>query len=305
MSLNNWATVGTALLGGVFKTSTPFLLVSLGETLTEKSGRVNLGLEGTLMMGAVCGFGASYLTKNPFVGVLAAGGVGVLMGLLHAWLCSFRRVSSIAVGIALMVFGTGLAFYIGKPLIQPQAPQLPALDLGFWSHNAALRDALHINVLFIFGIVLAPVLSWFLKSTRWGLILRLCGENAEASRAKGIDPNQVRLVATAAGGFLAGVGGSFLSLYYPGAWTEGLSTGQGLLAVALVIFSRWNPMLCLAASLMFGALGSLGGALQAAGFSQGFYLFGTAPAVFALVLMVITSGRKGWSGKPAELSVFS
>ncbi len=300
-----WTSVAIALLGGLLKTSTPFLFVSLGETLTEKAGRVNLGLEGTLMLGAVCGFGASLYTHNPFWGVLAAGVVGLLMGVLHAWLCSFRRVSSIAVGIALMVLGTGLAFYLGKPLIQPQAPQLPDLDLGFWSHNTALHEALHVNYLFLLGVLLTPVVSWFLKSTRWGLSLRLCGENAEAARAKGLDPQRVRLLATAAGGFLAGLGGSFLSLYYPGSWSEGLSTGQGLLAVALVIFSRWNPWYCLLSSLLFGALGSLGGALQAAGFSQGFYLFGTAPAGFALVLMLVTSGKKGWAGKPAELSVFS
>ncbi|NNM66922.1 MAG: ABC transporter permease [Spirochaetales bacterium] len=306
MSTSNSAVgaIFIALLGGAIKTSTPYLFVSLGETLTEKAGRVNLGLEGTLMMGAVTGFGASLFSGNPFVGVLAAGGAGLLMGALHAWLCSFRRVSSIAVGIALMIFGTGLAFYLGKPLIQPQAPHLPAIDLGFWTTNPALKEALQINVLFIAGVVLAPLLAWFLASTRWGLILRLCGENVEAARAKGIQPERVRLLATAAGGFLAGIGGSFLSLYYPGTWTEGLSTGQGLLAVALVIFSRWNPLLCLVTSLLFGALGSLGAALQAAGLSQGFYLFGTVPALMALGLMILTSGKKrGVSGRPAELSV--
>jgi simple sugar transport system permease protein len=295
-----------ALLGGALKTSTPFLFVSLGETLTEKSGRINLGLEGSLMMGAVSGFGASLATGNPFLGVLAAAGVGLLMGLIHAWLCSFPRVSSIAVGIALMVFGTGLAFYLGKTLVQPQAPRLPAFDLGFWAGDPGLREALQVNVLFVVGLALAPFLAWFLSSTRWGLILRLCGENAEAARAKGYRPDRVRMAATAAGGVLAGVGGSFLSLYYPGTWTEGLSGGQGLLAVALVIFSRWNPILCLVTSLFFGALGSLGAALQAAGFSKGFHLFSAAPAAFALILMFLASGGpRGLIGRPAELSVNS
>lgn len=309
MSADLWTTVGSiavALLGGALKTSTPFLFVSLGETLTEKSGRINLGLEGTLMLGAVAGFGASLYSGNPLLGVLAAAVVGMLMGALHAWLCSFPRVSSIAVGIALMVFGTGLAFYLGKSLIQPQAPRLPAFDLGWWSSSPGLREALQVNVLFVLGVALAPALAWFLSSTRWGLVLRLCGENAEAARAKGYRPQSVRLAATAAGGLLAGIGGSFLSLYYPGTWTEGLSSGQGLLAVALVIFSRWNPVLCLWTSLLFGALGSLGAALQAAGFSQGFHLFSAAPAAFALVLMVLSSGgRQSLSGRPAELTVHS
>lgn len=302
--MNEIASLLLVLLGGALKASTPYLFVSLGETLTEKSGRINLGLEGTLMMGAVAGFGASLLTGNPFLGIAAAGLTGLALGVLHAWLCNFPRVSSIAVGIALMVFGTGLAFYLGKPLIQPQAPRLPGIDFGFWSSNDAVRQALRVNFLFLVGVGLAPLLAWFLKSTRWGLIVRLTGENAEAARARGIDPKTVRLCATAAGGFLAGVGGSFLSLYYPGTWTEGLSSGQGLLAVALVIFSRWNPYACLATSLLFGALGSLGAALQAMGVSQGFHLFNAAPAAFALLLMLATSkpGR-ALPGRPSELSV--
>lgn len=303
-----WSTLGTiliALLGGALKTSTPYLFVSLGETLTEKAGRINLGLEGTLMLGAVAGFGTSLVTGNPLAGVLAAALVGCAMGVVHAWLCSFPRVSSIAVGIALMVFGTGLAFYFGKALIQPQAPRLPALDLGWWTASPGLKEALQVNVLLVLGVLLAPTLAWFLSSTRWGLILRLCGENAEAARAKGYRPEAVRMAATAAGGLLAGIGGSFLSLYYPGTWTEGLSSGQGLLAVALVIFSRWNPVYCLLTSLLFGALGSLGAALQAAGFSQGFHLFNAAPAAFALVLMVVSSGGRSLSGRPAELTVHS
>ena len=292
------------LLGGALKTSTPYIFVSLGEMITEKSGRINLGLEGTLMMGAVSGFGISLLTGNPFLGILAAGLTGLFLGLLHAWLCNFPRVSSIAVGIALMIFGTGLAFYLGKPLIQPEAPHLPGFDLGFWSDNGAVREALRVNFLFLVGVGLAPGLAWFFRSSRWGLIVRLTGENSEAARARGINPKTVRLLATAAGGFLAGVGGSFLSLYYPGTWTEGLSSGQGLLSVALVIFSRWNPYACLGTSLLFGALGSLGAALQAMGISQGFHLFNAAPAAFALVLMIITS-RPGRAlpGRPSELSV--
>lgn len=294
------------LISGIFKTSTPFLFVSLGETLTEKAGRVNLGLEGTLIMGAVTGFGVSYLTMNPFLGVLAAGIVGLLMGLLHAWLCGFPRVSSIAVGIALMIFGTGLAFYLGKPLIQPQAPRLPSVDLGFFLPESPLREALRINFLFFVGVALAPFLSWALANTRWGMILRMTGENSEAARSQGYKPQKVKLMATAAGGFLAGIGGSFLSLYYPGTWTEGLSSGQGLLAVALVIFSRWNPVGCLWASLLFGVLGSLGAGLQALGISQGFHLFNASPALAALVILFVTSGKfKTLKGRPSELSVHS
>ena len=156
-SLGLW-TVPIAVLGGAIRVSTPFLFVSLGELVTEKSGRINLGLEGTLIMGAMSGFGVAYLTGSPWLGVLAAGVVGMALGALHAGVCSLPRVNDIAVGIALMLFGTGLAFYLGKPLVQPRAPTLPALPLGFWSDIPQVRAALEVNGLFIVGLVLTPLL---------------------------------------------------------------------------------------------------------------------------------------------------
>ena len=126
-------TVPLAVFGGAIRVSTPFLFVSLGECITERSGRINLGLEGTLVMGAMSAYGISYLSGSPWLGVLAAGITGALLGALHAGICSLPRVNDIAVGIALMLFGTGLAFYLGKPLIEPTAARLPAIDFGWWS----------------------------------------------------------------------------------------------------------------------------------------------------------------------------
>src|SRR5712692_118312 len=162
-------------VGGAVRVSTPFLFVSLGECITERSGRINLGLEGNLVMGAMCAYGTSYLTGSPWLGVLAAGCSGALLGLVHASVCGLPRVNDIAVGIALMLFGTGLAFYLGKPLIEPSAPILPSIDFGFWSDIPQLRAALRINVLFLIGIALAPLLVWALRTTRWGLLLRTAG----------------------------------------------------------------------------------------------------------------------------------
>src|ERR1043166_2231257 len=116
-----------AILSGAVRVSTPFLFVSLGECITEKSGRINLGLEGTLIMGAMVGYAASYGTGNPWVGVAAAGGAGFALGLLHGMLCTLPRVNDIAVGIGLMLFGTGLAFFLGKAYVQPKAPMLPGI----------------------------------------------------------------------------------------------------------------------------------------------------------------------------------
>ena len=258
-------TVPLAVFGGAIRISTPFLFVSLGECITERSGRINLGLEGTLVMGAMSAYGISYVTGSPWLGVLAAGITGALLGALHAGICSLPRVNDVAVGIALMLFGTGLAFYLGKPLIEPTAARLPAIDFGFWSDIPQVRQALRINVLFLLGVALAPILYWAFRTTRWGLLIRTAGESADAARAMGYSVNAIRMRATMLGGALAGVGGSFLSLYYPGSWNEGLSSGQGITAVALVIFARWSPLRCVGAAFLFGGAGAIGPALQSIG----------------------------------------
>jgi len=302
-SLGYWI-IPVAVVGGAIRVSTPFLFVSLGECITERSGRINLGLEGILVMGAMSGYATSYLTGSPWLGVLAAGIAGSLLGFVHAIICGLPKVNDIAVGIAIMLFGTGLAFFLGKPLIEPSAPILPAINFGWWSDIPQIQAALKVNVLFLIGIALAPLLVWALRTTRWGLILRTAGESADAARAMGYSVNGIRMRATMIGGFLGGVGGSFLSLYYPGSWNEGLSSGQGITAVALVIFARWNPMLCFWASLLFGGAAALGPALQSVGFSSGYYLFNAAPYFLTLLIMIITcSPKRTLVGAPAELSI--
>jgi general nucleoside transport system permease protein len=302
-SLGYWI-IPIAVVGGAIRVSTPFLFVSLGECITERSGRINLGLEGILVMGAMSGCATSYLTGSPWLGVLAAGIAGSMLGFVHAIICGLPKVNDIAVGIAIMLFGTGLAFFLGKPLIEPSAPILPAINFGWWSDIPQIQAALKVNVLFLIGIALAPLLVWALRTTRWGLILRTAGESADAARAMGYSVNGIRMRATMIGGFLGGVGGSFLSLYYPGSWNEGLSSGQGITAVALVIFARWNPMLCFWASLLFGGAAALGPALQSVGFSSGYYLFNAAPYFLTLLIMIITcSPKRTLVGAPAELSI--
>ena len=296
--------VPLAILGGAIRVSTPFIFVSLGETLTERSGRINLGLEGTLVFGAMTAYATAVMTGSPWLGVIAAAVSGIFFGLFHGWICKFPKVNDIAIGIALMLFGTGLAFYFGKAFIKPSAPDLPSIPLGFWSDIPQVQAALDVNVLFIIGAALALFLWWALKNTRAGLVLRVVGDSSDAARAMGLNPNTVRLLATAAGGALAAIGGAYLSLYYPGSWNERISSGQGLMAVALVIFARWNPLGCFAAALLFGGAGALGPALQSVGVTQGYYLFYAAPYVLTLAIMIATSspGRQ-LAGAPAELSI--
>ena len=296
--------VALAVLGGAVRVGTPFLFVSLGECLTEKSGRINLGLEGVLVFSAMAGFGLAYLSGLWWVGVLAAGLAGALLALLHGLIASLPRVNDIAAGIAIMLFGAGLAFYLGKPLIQPQAPQIPALALGGWSDSGAVEAALRVNVLFPLGVALALLMTWALRNTRWGLVVRMVGDSADAARALGTSVRGVRIAATAAGGFIAGLGGACLSLYYPGSWNEGLSSGQGLIAVALVIFARWHPLRCLGAALLFGGAGALGPALQSVGVSGAHNLLNAAPYMLTLAILVWTcSPRRSLQGAPAELTV--
>ena len=299
-----WWGVLLAVFGGAIRVSTPFLFVSLGECITEKSGRINLGLEGILIMGAMAGYGTSYLTGSPWLGVLVAGCAGMLLGALHGWLCGLPRVNDIATGIGLMIFGTGLAFFLGKPFVQPKAPNLPSIPFGFWSDSPQIAAALQVNVLFIVGLVLVFALHWGFRNTSWGLAIRTVGDSSDAAHALGFSVNRVRLLSTAAGGFLSGVGGSFLSLYYPGSWNESLSSGQGLMAVALVIFARWDPLRCFYASLLFGAAGALGPALQSVGITSGTYLINAAPYLLTLAIMIATcSPKRSLAGAPGELGV--
>jgi simple sugar transport system permease protein len=298
-----WWGVPLAIAGGAIRVGTPLLWVSLGETVTEKAGRINLGLEGTLLLGAMAAFATALATGNPWLGVPAAALVGALLGILHGALCSLPRVNDTAMGIALMLAGSGLAFWLGKPLIQPAAPDLPSIPLGQWTDQPALRAALSINPLFAIGVALAFATWWTLGHTRFGLRLRVVGDSESAARAFGLSPTAYRIAATAFGGACAGVGGASLSLVYPGAWSEALSSGQGVMAVALVIFARWDPRRCVLAGLLFGGASAISPALQALGYSQGYYLFGALPYALTLALMIGLGKPGPEHGAPGELSL--
>jgi ABC-type uncharacterized transport system permease subunit len=293
-----------AVLGGAIRVGTPFLFVSLGECLTEKSGRINLGLEGVLIFSAMSAFGVAYLSGSAWIGVLAASISGAVLALLHGLLSSLKRVNDIAMGIAIMLLGIGLAFYLGKPLIQPQAPTITAITLGEWSDYPPLRAALNINALFPIGVVIAFVMHWAFANTRWGLIVRMVGDSSDAAKVIGTSVSKVRILSTALGGAIAGLGGASLSLFYPGSWNEGLSSGQGLVAVALVIFARWKPISCLWTALIFGGAGALGPALQSVGITGYYHLFNAMPYALTMLILIITSApQRSLRGAPAELGV--
>ena len=303
MTSEQWITFAAGIVGGSLRVGVPFLFVSLGECLTEKSGRINLGLEGVLVLSAMVAFGGAYFSGSPWLGVLAGALAGGLLAALHGMLCALPRVNDVATGIALMLLGTGLAFYFGKPLIQPQAPQLPFIEMGGWSDSPAIRSALQVNALLPVGLVIAVALWWGFKRTRYGLLVRMVGDSANAARALGYSVGGIRLLATTVGGVIAGLGGASLTLFYPGSWNEGISSGQGLIAVALVIFARWSPLRCVGAAALFGGAGAIGPALQSIGMSWGYHLFNTIPYVLTLLILVITCKPASVArGSPGELS---
>jgi general nucleoside transport system permease protein len=294
--------VAVALAGGAMRGSIPYMFVSLGECLTEKSGKINLGMEGILLMGAMTAFGVSDLTGSPWMGVLAAAAVGLLLGALHAWLTQQPAVNDVAAGIAMIIFGSGLAFFFGKRFVAPMAPQLPLLNLGRWSHVPAVESALRISPLFFIGIALSFLLHWLFTRTSWGLQVRAAGDDPQAARALGINVNTVRFIAITIGGALAAVGGAHLTLYFPGIWSEGISGGQGLMAVALVIFAQWSPRRCLAAALLFGGAQALGPSLQSLGVNGYYHLFNASPYLLTLAVMITTcTPDRRLAGMPGAL----
>jgi simple sugar transport system permease protein len=257
-----------------------------------------------MVFGAMSAYAIAYHSGSPWLGVFAAAVAGVGFGAVHGLLCSLPRVNDTAVGISLIVLGLGLAFFLGRDYVQPTAPRLPSIPLGSWSENPALRAALQINVLFVIGLALAVVLHWAFRNTRWGLRVRTVGDSADAARALGLPVARTRVLATALGGCLGGVGGAYLSLYYPGSWNESLSSGQGVMAVALVIFARWSPLGCLRASLIFGGASSIGPALQSVGIQAGYHLWNAAPYELTLAIRLIgTSTSRATIGAPGELSM--
>ena len=216
------------MIAGAIRVSTPFLFVSLGECLTEKSGRINLGLEGTLVFGAMTGYAISYETGSPWLGVLAAGVAG----------SPFRRVARLYLQAA-----EGERHrhrhradavrhrprLLPRQAVHPAAGAAAAVDLARLAGPTcrSVQSALQVNPLFLVGVALAVVLWWAFRNTRFGLIVRMTGDSAPAALAMGYSVDWVRFIATTIGGFSAGVGGAFLSLYYPGSWSEGLSSGPG------------------------------------------------------------------------------
>ena len=304
---------------------TPILFAALGELLAERSGVLNLGVEGMMLVGAVMGFWASQHAPGPswfalLLAVLTAGFAGLAISAIHAVLCVSLRANQIVSGLALTIFagGLGLSAYLGNSLNLADVPpknQFSQLDLFGLQDVPVLGPVLfHQSALVYASIVLTGLIAFYLARTRWGLNVRAVGEAPDAADTMGISVTRYRYAHVLAGGALAGVAGSCFSLSITPGWTSGdsLVGGAGWIAVALVIFSFWRPELCLLGAWLFGGLsGGLPSALQAGNYTAIPVFFRTPEFLNALpyltTIVVLVMIATGWAkrrvGAPAALGV--
>jgi ABC-type uncharacterized transport system permease subunit len=244
---------------------TPLLWASLGEICAERSGVINLGIEGMMSLGAFAAFAVAYTTGMPLLGVFAAAMVGGIAALLHAGVTITLRANQYVSGLALTMLGLGLAGLLGRGWEgRPLRDALPDLTLPGLAHIPFLGPALftHQSLLTYLGFLMAVLLWLVLAHTRWGIVIRSVGEAPAAADALGLPVFLTRYLCVVFGGMLAGVAGSFLSVSYLPAWTTGITGGMGWIALALTIFAAWDALKAIGVALLFGALYHLSFRLQ-------------------------------------------
>ncbi|MGC9075616.1 MAG: ABC transporter permease [Candidatus Bipolaricaulaceae bacterium] len=282
-------------LSGAILYAAPILYPTLGEVVGQRTGMVNLGLEGLMLLGASISFAVSFLTQNAWVGILAAAGAGLIANFVYAWLVVHRNASQLAAGLALMFFGIGMSALIGKPYVGQMAAYLPKYPL-LGPKSLVFRY----DILVYFAFALAPLVWFFLFRTSFGLKLRAVGESPAIAYAAGVSPAFMRYFAAAFTGVMAAVGGAHLALGIAGTWSEGMTAGRGFIAIALVIFSRWNPLRAIIGALVFGGAVVLQLQLQAQGIGVSAFLMDMIPYVLT-VLVLLVWGRGVRYVAPASL----
>jgi simple sugar transport system permease protein len=281
------------LLASLMVASTPILLAALGELVVERAGVLNLGVEGMMITGAVTGFAVAVATGSPFLGFLGAAVGGAALSALFAVLVLWLRSNQVATGLALTLFGLGLASLVGQSYQGVRAPETRDLALPLLRDIPGLGPILFRHDLMVYvGLALVAAIWWFLNRTRAGLTLRAVGENHIAAHALGYHVQRHRLLAILFGGGCAGLGGAYLSLIRVPQWTEGVTAGSGWIALAIVVFASWRPLRLLLGAWLFGGVSVLQLNLQAARAPIPVELLSMAPyLVTILVLVLISSGR--------------
>ncbi len=299
----SWEILLVGALSGGVGLGTPLLLAALGEIFAERSGILNLGIEGTMLAGAFLGFWAAFISGNLWFGIIAGMVVGGLIGLLMGILSVSLRANQIVSGMAITLLGIGLSIFLNKALFGMSVPSVESfksIEIPLLSQIPVLGMFFNQNILVYIGLILVPICSIVLFRTTLGLRIRAVGENPEAADSLGISVYQVRYLCIIIGGIMAGLAGAYLSLGYLSMFTEGMSAGRGWIAVVIVIFCRWTPRYAFLGALLFGFVDAFQIRLQLQWIEVPAQLFFVLPYLVAIVVLVLTYGRQR---PPAALCV--
>lgn len=282
-----------SLVATLIVAATPILLAATGELIVEKAGVLNLGVEGMMIIGAICGFIAAVNTSSPFMGFVAAAAAGAALSFLFAILTQLLLANQVASGLALTLFGLGLAALLGHSYAGIKPPSTPKMEwLGLADLPVVGPILFHHDLMVYFSIVLVIVVWVFLKFTRGGLILRSVGENHDAAHALGYKVVRIRVLAILFGGACAGLGGAYLSLIRVPQWTEGITAGSGWIALAIVVFASWKPWRLILGAYLFGGVTILQLNLQANGVDIPVSYLSMAPYLVTILVLVIMSADR-------------
>ncbi len=288
------------LIASLMVAATPLLLAAIGELVVEKAGVLNLGVEGMMIVGAICGFAITVESGSPTVGFIAAAVGGAVLALVFALLTQVALANQVASGLALTLFGLGISSLMGQRYVGIKPPSTPKLDIPGLSDLPVIGPILfgHDFVLY-FGIALVAAVWVTLKFTRVGLVLRAVGENHDAAHALGYKVLRIRILAILFGGACAGLGGAYISLIRVPQWTEGMTAGIGWIALALVVFASWKPWRALLGAYLFGGVTVMQLNLQAAGVAIPVEYLAMSPYIITILVLVILSADK--SSAPGSL----
>lgn len=279
-----------ALIVAMMRAATPLIFAALGELITEKSGVLNLGVEGMMLGGAVAAFMATVTTGSPIAGLVAAAALGALMAALFAFLTISLLANQVATGLALTIFGIGLSAFLGQDFVGQTVTPLEAIDLGALTALPLVGPVVFGQDPMVYlAIALAGAVWWFLYRTRRGLILRAVGESPHAAHAIGYPVRFIRYMAILFGGAMCGLGGAYLSLVYTPMWVEGMTAGRGWIALALVVFATWRPGRALLGAYLFGGITIIQLHVQGAGVDIPSQLLSMLPYLATILVLVLIS----------------
>lgn len=282
----------TNVLSAAVVAGTPLLLVALGELICERSGVLNLGQEGMMLVGAVSGFAAALTTGSLAAGVVAAVLAGIAMSMLFAIMAVTLAANQYAAGLALTIFGMGLSSFLGAGYVGESLSGFREIPIPLLGDIPVLGPVLFQQDLIVYAsLVLFVAVSVFLRHSRGGLLLRAVGEAPEAANANGLRVMAVRYLAVAFGGGMAGLAGAYLSLAYTPMWTENMTAGRGWIALALVVFATWRPERVLLGAYLFGAASILHLVLQGLGWNSSTELLAMLPYLVTIVVLVMLSRK--------------